>query len=303
MTACKVHDKNVLRAKAFEVNNPKTAAQTTQRDFFKQVQEIVATVSTEQLRSLFGVKPKEMSRRNALAAQVAAAFSVEGNVKSVDFSKLQAIGNGEKVNTPIASISNGEVTDTTELTPSMFNIPEEGSANIILVVFDTDKNQIKLINTSSFVYEEYTMQGFSVELNGVENGYFYPTCATSNNDVSFNSFGSFIIKTRAEKKSRDAGSDTPRSGDEVSLNGATTGSLARLDFRNYDFNNLIPGDLYQGNADDPTYLVSHVAWIEAADNKWTSELERDYDNTKPTFLEIKQGDTVIDTVPFSVVVA
>ena len=101
MTGSKVHNKNVLRAKAMEVNNPHTTAQVTQRDFFTQVQAIASTVSNEQLRSLFGIKPKSMSRRNALAAQIAKAFTIDGTTKSVDFSKLDAIGNGDKVNTTI----------------------------------------------------------------------------------------------------------------------------------------------------------------------------------------------------------
>ena len=101
MTGCKVYDKNVLRAKAFEVNNPNTAAQQTQRDFIKQVSGIASTVTEEELRSLFGMKPKTMSRRNMLSKQIAASAAVVDGVKIVDFSKLNAIGNGMKVNCPI----------------------------------------------------------------------------------------------------------------------------------------------------------------------------------------------------------
>ena len=96
MTTSKINDKNVMRAKAFEVTNPKTAAQVMQRDFFKQVQEVCASVTEDQLRSLFGVKPKTMTRRNALSKQIAAAYTITDGVKAVDFSKLLAIGNGEK---------------------------------------------------------------------------------------------------------------------------------------------------------------------------------------------------------------
>ena len=101
MTGCKVYDKNVLRAKAFEVSNPNTAAQQTQRNFFKQVSGIASTVTEEELRSLFGMKPKAMSRRNMLSKQIAAATAVVDGVKIVDFSKIEAIGNGAKVHSPM----------------------------------------------------------------------------------------------------------------------------------------------------------------------------------------------------------
>ena len=97
MTFAKNYDKNVMRAKAFEVSNPKTAAQTNQRTFFAQVAAITQSVSDAELRSLFGQKPKGMSRRNALSKQIASANSVVDGQKIVDFSLLQAIGNGEKV--------------------------------------------------------------------------------------------------------------------------------------------------------------------------------------------------------------
>ena len=62
MTGCKVYDKNVMRAKAFEVNNPKTQAQQTERGFFAQLIAAVATLSDAQLRTLYPQKPKTKSR-------------------------------------------------------------------------------------------------------------------------------------------------------------------------------------------------------------------------------------------------
>jgi hypothetical protein len=93
MTFCKVYDKNVARAKAFEVANPKTAAQTTQRNYFKELTALVATFTEEQLRFLFPNKPKAMSRRNALAKQLAEYFTLNAGVKSVDYASIDTIGN------------------------------------------------------------------------------------------------------------------------------------------------------------------------------------------------------------------
>ena len=71
MTFCKNYDKNVARAKAFEVSNPNTPAQQNQRTFFKGVSVVTSMFTPDELRTLFPQKPKAMSRRNALSKQIA----------------------------------------------------------------------------------------------------------------------------------------------------------------------------------------------------------------------------------------
>ena len=93
MTFCKNYDKNVARAKAFEVSNPKTQAQTTQRAFFAKLTALCSDFSDDQLRFLFPSKPKTMSRRNALSKQIAQSYEVDGTVKSIDFSDIDTLGN------------------------------------------------------------------------------------------------------------------------------------------------------------------------------------------------------------------
>jgi hypothetical protein len=88
MTGCKVHDKNVMRAKAFEVNNPNTAAQQVQRSYFADLTKLVAGFTPDQLRTLFPSKPKAMSRRNALAKQLAEYNSMDGTAKVIDFNSI-----------------------------------------------------------------------------------------------------------------------------------------------------------------------------------------------------------------------
>lgn len=202
MTGCKVYDKNVLRAKAFEVSNPNTAAQQTQRDFFKEVAATVATVSEEELRSLFGIIPKAMSRRNALSKQVAAAYSVDATGKHVDFSKLQAIGNGQKVTTPFLIIEEG-VFEAIPHTLSMFGANAKLTTNIILVQFVTAEEKIYITNTTATI-QDIIDDDIATWLNEYVkgDGFAYLTCDSKGDDVSDRNFGSFIIKTRAEKKGR-----------------------------------------------------------------------------------------------------
>lgn len=93
MTGCKVYDKNVLRAKAFEVANPKTAAQTNQRKYFAMLSELTASFTEEQLRTLFPSKPKAMSRRNALSKQFAEDVTTSEGQKVVDYANIDTLGN------------------------------------------------------------------------------------------------------------------------------------------------------------------------------------------------------------------
>ena len=93
MTFCKNYDKNVARAKAFKVSNPKTQAQQTQRAFFAELTALCADFSDEELRILFPSKPKTMSRRNALSKQIAQSYEVNGTEKTIDYADIDTLGN------------------------------------------------------------------------------------------------------------------------------------------------------------------------------------------------------------------
>ena len=93
MTFAKNYDKNVMRSKPFEVKNPKTQGQTTQRTYFAELSNVVALFTSEELRCLFPNMPKAMSRRNALSKQIAEDVTIAGNVKSIDFANINTLGN------------------------------------------------------------------------------------------------------------------------------------------------------------------------------------------------------------------
>ena len=144
MTFCKVYDKNVARAKAFEVANPKTAAQTTQRNYFKELTALVATFTEEQLRFLFPNKPKAMSRRNALAKQLADYYTVNAGVKTVDYATIDTIGNASTMDmgTTTATIDNNHINVDLEGT---FVTDDQYKNNFFAaVVINTTKRQLIL---------------------------------------------------------------------------------------------------------------------------------------------------------------
>ena len=211
MTFSKNYNKNVMRAKAFEVNNPKTQAQQTQRAFFAEVQGIVAGITDDQLRTLFGQKPKAMSRRNALSKQVAAANTIDGTTKSVDFTKLEAIGNGVKCNAALYttdSVVNG--TYELEETIETMGIQSTQDPNLVMVIFNHTKGTISVVIIDEVVSENVwnpTVYGVAV---GDKISY-YPTVPTNGENPENSIFGSFIIKTRPEKAGRHIAKNTPTS--------------------------------------------------------------------------------------------
>lgn len=114
MTGCKVFNKNVMRAKAFDVSNPNTQAQQTQRNYFGSLTTLVGTFTEEQLRTLFPQKPKAMSRRNALSKQLAASYTIAGTTKSINYADINTIGNAPTMDfgTTTAVFENGYIVVT-----------------------------------------------------------------------------------------------------------------------------------------------------------------------------------------------
>lgn len=200
MTSSKVYDKNVMRAKAFEVNNPKTAAQTTEREFFAQCQKLSNDISEEQLRTLFGVKPKSKSRRNALLSQLLSMYVYYNGNKTFEPTKEFSLGNGKKIQTPLAEGASydedfsdyfGALQDSSEI-PS--------NASLVLVYFDNDIEKLGIAKSDHTLEEAMGLtigEVFEVTSTAI---YGYVTIENEGGYVYDKSFGSFIIKTRAEKK-------------------------------------------------------------------------------------------------------
>lgn len=124
MTFTKNYDKNIMRSKPFEVKNPRTTAQVTQRNYFAGLSTLVASFTPEQLRTLFPNMPKAMSRRNALSKQLAEDVTISGNVKSIDFAEIDTIGNASTMDFGTTSCTQVGSTITVTLDNSVKNNAE-----------------------------------------------------------------------------------------------------------------------------------------------------------------------------------
>ena len=194
-----------MRGLAQSVKNPKTAAQLQQRAFFKDLQGLVGQLTDEQLQSLFPTVMRGMTRRNMLTRQLAAAAAVTDDVKAVDLAQLEGIGNGERIDSPMLEslVSNidGSLAIYAEAAAAEA-IGKPAEANFIAVPYHVTTRKIGVFNT------EVTDPSLGVSVpvgNWAEEGdsvRFYLTYAASGENVYLRGFGSFIIKTRAEKVGR-----------------------------------------------------------------------------------------------------
>ena len=82
----------------------KSAAQMAQRDFFREVQDLVGQLSYEQLVFLFPNSAKGMSRRNLLVKQLSADPLVAEGSKHADLADITSLGNAPTADLPDVSI-------------------------------------------------------------------------------------------------------------------------------------------------------------------------------------------------------
>ena len=194
-----------MRGLAQSVKNPKTAAQLQQRAYFKDLQGLVGQLTDEQLQSLFPTVMRGMTRRNMLTRQLAAAATVTDDVKAVDLSLMEGIGNGERIDSPMLESLVSEIDGSLAIyaeAAAAEAIGKPAEANFIAVAYNVTKRKIGVFNTDV----TDPSLGVSVPVgNWAEEGdsvRFYLTYAASGENVYLRGFGSFIIKTRAEKVGR-----------------------------------------------------------------------------------------------------
>ena len=194
-----------MKGKPQSVKNPKTDAQLQQRGFFKDLQSLIGQITDEQLQSLFPSVTRGMTRRNMLTRQLAAAAIVTDDVKSVDLSTLEGIGNGERIDSPMLESLVSEIDGSLAIyaeAAAAEAIGKPAAANFIAVAYNVTKRKIGVFNTDV----TDPSLGVSVPVgNWAEEGdsvRFYLTYAASGENVYLRGFGTFIIKTRAEKVGR-----------------------------------------------------------------------------------------------------
>lgn len=204
MTGCKVYDKNVMRAKAFEVSNPNTPAQQTQRAFFASLTNLCSDFSEAQLRTLFPAKPKTMSRRNAISKQIAESYEVNGTTKSIDFSDIDTLGNASVMDFGVTTCAVDSGAFKVTLDNSVKQNQELASNDFICAMINVTKGEISLTQSCAAVSVGVltpaipTTWSLDDEVNAI------PLITNSKNgDIALVGFGTMLVAKRPARKGRN----------------------------------------------------------------------------------------------------
>ena len=194
-----------MRGLAQSVKNPKTAGQTTQRTFFREVLDIVGQFTNEQLNFLFPTAPSGMTRRNALVKQLSAVFAVDGDTKSVDLSNINSLGNAATADLPeVAIAATGENLTISWDGDSDFRA-EHGDEFPTVFVANVTKKKVYLVNSTAALGNTGA-QSFNVGLAafGEATDTFSGFMMATGSKIALVGFGTMSVAKRpARPKKRD----------------------------------------------------------------------------------------------------
>ena len=194
-----------MRGQAQSVRNPKTPAQMIQRDFFKEVQDLAGQFTNEQLAFLFPNSPKNMTRRNALAQQLAADPVVTEDAKHVDLANLNSIGNAATADMPdVAVAAAGENLTISWDGASDFR-SEHADEYPTVFVTNVTKKKVYLVNSTA-AFGASGEQSFNVGLAayGEATDTFSGFMLATGSKIALVGFGTMAVTKRpARPKKRD----------------------------------------------------------------------------------------------------
>ena len=151
-----------MKGRPQSVKNSKTDKQLKQRAFFKEVQDLVGQLSDEQQKFLFPSSPVGMTRRNALAKQLAEDPVVTDDSKSVNLAELATVGNA-----PTADLPAIEVTATRSNINISWNAENDWRSNHAeeyptIFLINVTQKKIFLVHSTTTIGASGT-QSFSVD--------------------------------------------------------------------------------------------------------------------------------------------
>lgn len=198
MTFNKTYDKNIMKAKPFEVKNPKTIAQVNQRVFFASVSAQAMALNPDQLRAIFPTMPKGISRRNAFFKQLAENYQDVDGQKTMKLADLLSVGNAPTMDMGITtcSIDNGVI--TVELDAAVKANTEVKDFSFIAMVVNETKNLVSLPITNAKVSVGEISITAPSDWEDTDTIHAIPLI-TDSKDVIVG-FGTLAVSTRPERK-------------------------------------------------------------------------------------------------------
>lgn len=186
----------------------KSAAQLAQRDFFREVQDLVGQLSYEQLVFLFPNSAKGMSRRNLLVKQLSADPLVAEGSKHADLADITSLGNAPTADLPDVSIVASRSAVTISWDADNDWRSQHADEYPTICVFNVTQKKIFLVHSTVTVGASGS-QSFSVESDAFGigssefNGFMLSTGATT----APHFFGTLGVINRPARQRRN-----PRTG-------------------------------------------------------------------------------------------
>ncbi len=197
-----------MRGLAQSHKNPKTAAQLKQRNFFKEVQDLVGQLSDEQLAFLYPNSVKGMSRRNLLTKQLSDYPIETEEGKHADLADIISLGNAPTADLPDVSIVASRSAVTISWNADTAWRSQHADEYPTICVFNVTQKKIFLVHSTVTVGASGS-QSFSLESDAFGigssefNGFMLSTGATT----APHFFGTLGVINRPARQRRN-----PRTG-------------------------------------------------------------------------------------------
>ncbi|MBQ1584799.1 MAG: HU family DNA-binding protein [Muribaculaceae bacterium] len=186
----------------------KSAAQLAQRDFFREVQDLVGQLSYEQLVFLFPNSAKGMSRRNLLVKQLSADPLVAEGSKHADLADITSLGNAPTADLPDVSIVASRSAVTISWDADNDWRSQHADEYPTICVFNVTQKKIFLVHSTVTVGASGS-QSFSLESDafGIGSSEFNGFMLSTGSKIPLVGFGTMGVVNRPARQRRN-----PRTG-------------------------------------------------------------------------------------------
>ena len=197
-----------MRGLAQSHKNPKTAAQLKQRNFFKEVQDLVGQLSDEQLAFLYPNSVKGMSRRNLLTKQLSDYPIETEEGKHADLADIVSLGNAPTADLPDVTITASRSAVTISWNADNAWRSQHADEYPTICVFNVTQKKIFLVHSTVTVGASGS-QSFSVESDafGIGSSEFNGFMLSTGSKIPLVGFGTMGVINRPARQRRN-----PRTG-------------------------------------------------------------------------------------------
>ena len=197
-----------MRGLAQSHKNPKTAAQLKQRNFFKEVQDLVGQLSDEQLAFLYPNSVKGMSRRNLLTKQLSDYPIETEEGKHADLADIVSLGNAPTADLPDVTITASRSAVTISWNADNAWRSQHADEYPTICVFNVTQKKIFLVHSTVTVGASGS-QSFSVESDafGIGSSEFNGFMLSTGSKIPLVGFGTMGVVNRPARQRRN-----PRTG-------------------------------------------------------------------------------------------